>query len=435
MTIDEKIRKLLEELSQNIKIPSCVQNDFDDFKPFETPVYYSGPFWNSEEIFEAIKTLISGDWVSAGKNVMEFEKRFAEIINEKYGVMVNSGSSANLIMLAAIKRYYNWEDEDEVIVSVVGFPTTISTIIQNKLKPVFIDIEMDTLNFDTNFIRDKITSKTKAIFLSPVLGNPPDIDILSKICEEYNLKLILDDCDSLGSKWDGKFLNKYCVASSHSFYAAHTISTGEGGMVVTSILGINRIARSLVNWGRDCTCYGSESLLPNGSCGRRFSKWLKNYDGIIDHRYVFSETGYNLKPLDLQGSIGLVQLTKLDEIYKKRNISKKNISKIFCKIKGIKMPSQLKKAKTIWFGTPVICQTKEQKQKLVKHLEKNKIQTRNYFAGNILLHEGYSYLDNFKNYPKGNLVLDLVFFIGSSPHYNKEIFDYIELVVKEFENE
>ena len=145
--------------------------------------------------------------------------------------MVNSGSSANLVLIAAIKKRFNWQDNDEIIVSPVGFATTISVLSQNRLKPVFVDIEWDTLNFDLNQIESKITSRTKGIFVSPVLGNPPNMDKLIKICYKYNLKLIGDNCDSLGSKWDNKYLNEYYVAYSNSFYPAHHISTGEGGMV------------------------------------------------------------------------------------------------------------------------------------------------------------------------------------------------------------
>lgn len=434
MNVEQEIRKLIDKVGKEYSIPSCVHNNFDNFISGITPVYYSGPYWNSEEIVASVKTLLVGDWISAGKNVQEFETQFAKAIDEKHGVMVNSGSSANLIMIGALKKYFRWQDNDEIIVSVVGFPTTASVLVQNNLTPVFIDIEMLTLNFDLNLIEEKIASKTKAIFLSPVLGNSPDINKLKATCKKYDLKLILDDCDSLGSKWNNKLLNKYCIASSHSFYAAHTISTGEGGMVVTSNNEIAKIARSLVNWGRSCHCYGSEGLISNGACGKRFSKWLKNYDGIVDHRYVFSNIGYNFKPLDLQGSIGIIQLTKLNEIIEKRKINKKKMARLFNNIKGTHSPKQLKQADTVWFGTPIICDNKRLKQNLVRYLEKNKVQTRNYFSGNLLLHEGYEHLGNFNDYPEANKVLEKVFFVGASPHYTKEVFDYVETILKAFKN-
>jgi len=432
MKTNERIENFINELSCDVHIPACVHNNFDNFIPGKTPVYYSGPYWGTEEVVAATQALLTGSWISAGTNVQEFENQFAKAINEEYAVMVNSGSSANLIMIAALKEYYNWKDNDEVIVSVVGFPTTTSVVVQNNLKPVFIDIEFDTLNFDLDLIEEKITDKTKAVFLSPVLGNPPQMDKLVGICNKHNLKLILDDCDSLGSQWEGKLLNKFAVASSHSFYAAHTISTGEGGMVVTSNKAIYNIIRSLVTWGRSCICFGSEGLLPNGACGKRFSKWLRNYDGIIDHRYVFSKMGYNLKPLDLQGAIGKVQIGKLDEIYSKRNVSQKIISKSFHHVVGTKSPKVLNFASPVWFGTGIICHNRELKEKLVAYLEENKIQTRNYFAGNLLIHPGYEHLGDFRDYPMANEVLKRVFFVGASPAYTEEVFQYFDDVLKGF---
>jgi CDP-6-deoxy-D-xylo-4-hexulose-3-dehydrase len=404
-----------------------------NFEPGKTPIYYSGPYWDNKEVEAAINALLNGKWISSGENVYNFERKFSKRFNVKYSTMVNSGSSANLALIAALKKRFGWNDDDEIIVSPVGFATTISVLYQNRLKPVFIDIEMETLNFDLTKIEEKITTKTKGIFVSPVLGNPPDMDTLIEICKKYDLKLIGDNCDSLGSKWDGKYLNEYYVAFSNSFYPAHHISTGEGGMVCTNDEELKKLIVSMAWWGRDCYCVGSANLLSCGTCGNRFDKWLESYDKPIDHKYIFSSMGYNLKPLDLQGAIGLVQLEKLDEIEQRRRLSKERLEKIFTdNIKGIKGVKSLDKSDTCWFGTPFICEEEGLKHRLVDYLEANKIQTRNYFAGNILLHPGYSFLDDYKNYPNSNKVLDNVFFIGSAPHYTDNVFDYIEEVVKKF---
>jgi CDP-6-deoxy-D-xylo-4-hexulose-3-dehydrase len=259
------------------------------------------------------------------------------------------------------------------------------------------------------------------------------MDKLMELCKKYDLKLIGDNCDSLGSKWDGKYLNEYYVAFSNSFYPAHHISTGEGGMCCTNDDELKKLFVSISWWGRDCYCIGSANLLSCGTCGNRFDKWLENYDGIIDHKYVFSEMGYNLKPLDLQGALGLVQLEKLDEIEANRKRSNQRLSEIFINnIPGIRIPSVLDKAEPCWFGTPFICEEDGLKHRLVQYLEDNKIQTRNYFAGNILLHPGYSSLDNSSNYIEANKVLDKVFFIGAAPHYTEPVFEYIEEVIKKF---
>jgi CDP-6-deoxy-D-xylo-4-hexulose-3-dehydrase len=399
----------------------------------KTPVYYSGAYWDEKETVAAIDTFLNGKWITTGEKVYKFENQFSKKFNVKHSHMVNSGSSANLVLIAALKRRFKWEDDDEIIVSPVGFATTISVLYQHRLKPVFIDIEWDTLNFDTNQIENKITSKTKGIFISPVLGNPPNMDKLKEIADKYDLKLIGDNCDSLGSKWNGKPLTDYYVAFANSFYPAHHISTGEGGMICTNDDVLKKLFVSISWWGRDCYCIGSANLLPCGTCGNRFDKWLENYDGVIDHKYVFSEMGYNLKPLDLQGAIGLEQLEKFGEIETNRRNSYQKITKIFVdNIEGLRTPNVLDGAEPCWFGTPFICDEPGLKHKLVAFLEDNKIQTRNYFAGNILMHPGYAFLDDYKNYPEANKVLDKVFFIGAAPHYTDVVFDYIEDVVKKF---
>jgi CDP-6-deoxy-D-xylo-4-hexulose-3-dehydrase len=426
--MEEILLELKECLKENK--PKYLYNQ--NFKPGESQVLYSGPYWDENEVMAAINTLVVGKWVVAGENVYKFERKFAKMFGAKFGQMVNSGSSANLVLIAGLKKYFGWEDGDEIIVSPVGFPTTISTIVQNGLKPVFIDIEYETLNFDINKLEEKITPKTKGIFVSPVLGNLPDMDKLKEICEKHGIKLIGDSCDSLGSKWDGKHLSDYYVAWSSSFYPAHHISTGEGGIVCTNIEELKKEFTSFTWWGRDCYCVGSANLLPCGTCGKRFDNWLESYDGIIDHKYVFKNMGYNLKPMDLQGSIGLVQLKKFEEIDTKRKNSKLKIESILLKhVSGLSGVKMLEKADTCWFGTPFICDNKELKDKLISFLEENKIQTRNYFAGNILIHPGYKYLDDYSNYPLANTVLDKVFFLGAAPHYSDDVFDYIEKVFKE----
>ena len=403
------------------------------FEAGKTPIYYSGPYWDNKEIEAAIDTFLNGKWITAGERVYKFENLFSKRFNVKHSHMVNSGSSANLVLIAALKKRFNWADDDEIIVSPVGFATTISVLYQHRLKPIFVDIEWDTLNFDLNQIESKITEKTKGIFVSPVLGNPPDMDRLQEIADKYDLKIIGDNCDSLGTKWNDKPLTDYYVAFSNSFYPAHHISTGEGGMVCTNDDELKALFVSYSWWGRDCYCIGSANLLPCGTCGNRFDKWLENYDGVIDHKYVFSHMGYNLKPLDLQGAIGIEQLEKLNEIETNRRRSKERLTQIFVdNIPGLRAPSKLDKSDPCWFGTPFICDEPGLKHRLVAFLEENKIQTRNYFAGNILLHPGYSFLDDFKNYPEANKVLDKVFFIGAAPHYTDLVFDYIEEIIKKF---
>ena len=420
----------LKSLSEQY-FPKYIVN-YDNFTPQKDAILYSGPYWDSKELYAIINTVLNGNWIVSGENVEKFQSEFSTKFNVKHSHMVNSGSSANLVMISALKKRFRWEDGDEIIVSPVGFPTTIAPLIQNKLKPVFVDIEFNTLNFDIGLIPDAITPKTKAIFVSPVLGNPPDLDLLKEICEKYNLVLIGDNCDSLGSKYNNRYIHEYYYSWSCSFYPAHHITTGEGGMVCSNDQHLIDLARSISWWGRDCYCVGTNNTLPCGTCGKRFDYWLENYDGIIDHKYIYGNVGYNLKPLDLQGAIGSAQLTKFDEISAKRKLHKTVIEDILCSHVKIEKVTVLLNAEPCWFGVPVICEDRNQKEMLVDHLEYHKIQTRNYFGGNILLHPAYKNLDDYKKYPNANKTLDLVFFLGCAPSYNERVLSYIEEVINKW---
>lgn len=419
---------LLEQISTFYK-PKYIQT-YENFDKTKDLVLYSGPYWNNQELYAILETVLKGNWIVSGENVEKFEFEYSKKFNVRYSRMVNSGSSANLVMITALKKRFRWQDNDEIIVSPVGFPTTIAPIVQNKLVPKFIDIEFNTLNFDLNLIEDQITSKTKAIFVSPVLGNPPDLNILEQIAKKHNLLLIGDNCDSLGSKINDRYIHEYYYAWSCSFYPAHHISTGEGGMVSSNDQHLIDLVKSISWWGRDCYCVGSNNTLPQGTCGKRFDYWLENYDGIIDHKYIYGNIGYNLKPLDLQGAIGSVQLTKFDEISLKRKQNKSYIEQALLAHIDLGQVNSLQHAEPCWFGVPILCKNQGQKELLVSHFEFNRIQTRNYFGGNILFHPAYKHLDDYKKYPNANKTLDTVFFMGCSPSYNKEVLEYIKYVIE-----
>jgi CDP-6-deoxy-D-xylo-4-hexulose-3-dehydrase len=224
------VKQMIEELVAAVGTPKYAYN-CKEFTPGKDTVFYSGPYWDEKEVIAGVTAFLTGKWLVSGENVAKFQWAFCRKFNVSHAHMVNSGSSANLTMVAALKKHLGWKDGDQVIVSPVGFPTTIAPLVQNGLAPVFVDIEMDTLNFDLDHVEKWITDKTVAIFVSPVLGNPPDMDRIKAMCEKHGIRLIGDNCDSLGTKWDGKLLTDYYYAWTTSFYPAHHISTGEGGMV------------------------------------------------------------------------------------------------------------------------------------------------------------------------------------------------------------
>jgi CDP-6-deoxy-D-xylo-4-hexulose-3-dehydrase len=426
------VKQMIEELVAVVGTPKYAYN-CKEFTPGKDTVFYSGPYWDEKEVIAGVTAFLTGKWLVSGEQVAKFQWAFGHKFNVKHCHMVNSGSSANLTMVAALKKHLGWKDGDQVIVSPVGFPTTIAPLVQNGLAPVFVDIEMKTLNFDLDQVEKWITDKTVAIFVSPVLGNPPHMDRIKDMCERHGIRLIGDNCDSLGTKWDGKLLTDYYYAWTTSFYPAHHISTGEGGMVCSNDEQLINTARSISWWGRDCRCVGAANLLACGTCGNRFDKWLEGYNGIIDHKYLFTNMGYNLKPLDLQGAIGIEQLKKIDEIDVKRRVNFARIKHLFEKyIPGVRVAENLLLADPSWFGVPLITDTPELKEKLQAFCEENKIQTRNYFAGNILLHPGYKHLDDATKYPNANKALSNVFFVGCPPHYGEEVFAYYESVMQKW---
>lgn len=426
---------LIDEVYDFLKSKGYSYPPYLHGKVFNGHVPYSGPVFDETEIKAALESILFSKWLVAGEKVMEFEKVFSKEIGCKESVMVNSGSSANLLMLAALKKRFGWVDTDEIIVSVVGFPSTLSAITINNLKPRFADIEMRTLNFDLEQVEKAINSNTKAIFVSPVLGNPPDMDELVRISNKYGVMLIGDCCDSLGTKWNNKSLQDYFIASSCSFFPAHhLVSYGQGGMVSSNDIELIDIARRMSTWSRACYCRGIQNLSLKGMCGKRFSNWLPSQpDLVVDHKYVYSESNaMNLQPLEIQGAVGLAQIKKISDFHAKRIVNKQRISDFFSKIPGLNDVFKFPKAEVSWFGTPVIADTQKLKMELVAHLEKNSVQCRNYFSGNILLHEGYSHLGDWRDYSNANEVLRRVFFVGAWPGYTEEHFNHIESTLKSF---
>lgn len=420
------------------------------FDPAKPKVLYSGPLFNEDELVAATLALVEGKWSVVGEHVHRFEGMFSRYLGVTDSVMVNSGSSANLLLLAAAKARWGWKDGDAVLVSPVGFPTTISALTLNNLRPVFVDIEWKTLNASNVEIARKIwdeymmamdlgeRSQVKAILVSPVLGNPPDIDQIVLLAKEYNLKILMDGCDSLGTKWRGKHLAQYADATTCSFFPSHHISTLQGGMISSNDEELVSLARKMSAWGRDCHCVGAANLLPNGVCGKRFSCWLPSLpDTVVDHKYVYgTSSAYNLQPLDIQGALGCAQMGKLEGIHEARRRAWHRLHAIFIGAESVG------KARTVdreamwsdpsWFGFPIICPDVEYKQALVAHLEAAGIQTRNYFAGNILLHPGYQHLGRAADYPNAQQVLQKVFFLGTNPGWQEDHFEHIELTVRAF---
>lgn len=326
-------------------------------------------------------------WLTSGRFNDEFEEKLAVHLGMKYALTTNSGSSANLLAISALTSHQLGErklkDGDEVITVAAGFPTTVSPIIQNRLVPVFVDIELGAYNIDVSQIEEAISKKTKALFVAHTLGNPFNLDRVMELCDKYNLWLIEDNCDALGSTYGNRQTGTFGHISTMSFYPAHHITMGEGGAVITNDGSLYRILMSFRDWGRDCWCQPGK----DNSCGKRFGWKLGNLPEGYDHKYIYSHIGYNLKITDWQAAIGLAQLEKLPLFTERR---RENFRLLYEGLQAFEdyfiLPRATERSNPSWFGFPLTVRENKifSKIDIVTFLEDSRIGTRQLFAGNML---------------------------------------------------
>ena len=413
----------------NLTIKYALIKETKKFIPGKTWIPYSGRVFGNEE-YEAMVDASLDGWVTEGKYTDQFEKKLSEYLNVKFTSFVNSGSSANLIAISSLTSNYldskKLKTGDEVITVAAGFPTTINPIIQNGLIPVFVDVDLGTYNVNIEELKSAITDKTKAIVLAHTLGNPFDVYEVKKIAKEFSLFLIEDNCDALGSEYDDKKTGSFGDFSTLSFYPAHHITTGEGGAVNSNDKNLDTIARSFRDWGRDCYCKPGAS----NTCGMRFSQQFGELPFGYDHKYVYSNIGYNLKATDIQASLGLAQIKKLNYFVQQR---RKNFSALYNALKGysnlIILPEKTKNSNPSWFGFPITVQNKVgfKRSDIVNYLEQNKIATRMLFAGNATKQPAYI---NIKRRVIGDLrntdkIMNDTFFVGVYPGIGSEQINYM----------
>ena len=416
----------------------------EKWEPGKDMVKYAGPYFDSNEITAAVDSLLDG-WLVMGYKCMRFEKLFPKYFGKEYGVLTNSGSSSNLLMMAALKskRTYNFPDGTKVLTPIAGFPTTLNPILQHRMEPIFVDIEQDSLNLDLDQVERQLNNHTdcKVITFAHVLGNPPNMDRLMDIIKKHNLILLEDCCDALGSTYDDKPLGSFGEMASCSFYPAHHMTMGEGGFVSCKNEQLETVVRSFREWGRGCYCVGPKAnALKCGTCNKRFSEWIPSLPGeIFDHKYVYEEIGYNLKPIELQGAMGLEQLKKLDKIHELRRRNFTLLYNIYEKYEEyFHLPKATEKSNPSWFAFPITIKKDApfKRNDLVDYLEESKIQTRTYFGGNIMLQPGYDHIMDPKfakmDYPVATHVMLNTFFHGTSPVITEEQIKYIGEVVDGF---
>lgn len=407
-----------------------------DFIPGKSRINYAGRVFDYKELVNAVEASLDF-WLTEGRFSESFSEKIAEFIGVEHVLLTNSGSSANLLAFSALtseklgnKRL---QAGDEVISVAAGFPATVTPIIQYGLIPVFVDVDIPGYNINIEMMRKAITPRTRCIFIAHTLGNPFDVDSVMELAREYNLWVIEDNCDAFGSKYKGKKTGSFGHLSTISFYPAHHITTGEGGAICTNDQQLANLVRAFRDWGRDCYCGGGE----NNTCGKRFTQQFGNLPLGFDHKYVYSEIGYNLKMTDIQAAIGSAQIDKLPEFCNRRKENFREWTRIFAQYPDyFILPQPTMDSDPAWFAFVVTLKegVPFTREEITRYLDLNLIETRNLFAGNITKQPGFinhnwRIADNLKS---TDYIMNNTFFLGTYPGLTKDMFEYFEKILKSF---
>ncbi len=408
----------------------------NEFIPGKSRVNYAGRVFDEKELCNAVEASLDF-WLTEGRYSEEFSDKIADFLDVEHVLLTNSGSSANLLAFSALTSEKLGDKalkpDDEVISVAAGFPATVTPIIQYGLIPVFVDVDIPTYNIDIEKMKAAITPKTKCIFLAHTLGNPFDLDAVMALANEHDLWVIEDNCDAFGSEYRGKKTGSIAHLSTISFYPAHHITTGEGGAICTNDPQLALLVRAFRDWGRDCYCAGGE----NNTCGKRFSQSFGCLPFGFDHKYVYSEIGYNLKMTDIQAAIGVAQIDKLPHFCDKRRGNFKEWMRIFNKYSEyFILPKATENSDPSWFAFIVTLkeETPFTRDELTGFLNNKLIETRNLFAGNMTKQPGFinrnwNIAGKLEN---TDYIMNNTFFLGTYPGLTEEMLKYAEEVLEEF---
>lgn len=416
-------------------------NQKKEFQPGDR-IAYASRVYDHDEMCNLVDSALEF-WLTSGGYTEEFERNFADYLGVKYCSLVNSGSSANLCAFMALTSSLLGERQvkpgDEMITVAAGFPTTVAPAIQYGVVPVFLDITIPQYNIDISQLEAALSDKTKVVMAAHTLGNPFDLKVVREFCDKHNLWLVEDNCDALGTIYnlDGvdRLTGTIGDLGTSSFYPPHHMTMGEGGAVYTNNPLLNKIIRSLRDWGRDCVCPpGCDNL-----CGHRFDRQYGELPLGYDHKYVYSHFGYNLKATDMQAAIGCAQLKKFPEFVKKRRENFERLYAGLAELKGkLILPEACAGSKPSWFGFLITCKEGVNRDQVVSYIEKHGIQTRMLFAGNLTKHPcfdqmrksgyGYRIVGELQNTDQ---IMRDTFWIGVYPGMTEEMLDYMVQVIKE----
>lgn len=424
----DKERELRQQILDLVAQYYRVRHQASAIIPGQSKIAYAGRVFDEREMQAATGSVLDF-FLTYGEHGEAFERRFAECLGLRFCAITNSGSSANLIAVASLcSDMYGpgLQPGSEVITPAVTFPTTVNAIVQNRLKPVFVDVDPATYNADLSEIRRAIGPDTKLLLLPHTLGNVSDMDAVTALCREHGLLLIEDCCDALGSRFKGRSVGTFGAFATFSFYPAHHMTMGEGGAVCTNDPKRKRIMTSLRDWGRDCWCATGVS----DTCGKRFAWQLGDLPAGYDHKYTYSTLGYNLKPLDVQAAIGLQQLDKLPDFERRR---RENFERLLRGLRAFdtyfQLPEELPGAEVCWFAFPLTVRESApfSRNQVTEFLEGRRIETRLLFAGNLIRQPAYKnvpyrVVGDLKN---SDRVMERSFFIGVYPGLDDSTIDYV----------
>jgi len=410
------------------------------FVPGQSKVHYGGRVFDQREMTAMADSMLDFR-LTFGPYGQRFEQAFAEAAGRAHAIAVNSGSSANLLAVAALCAREcpdRLKPGDEVITPAMTFPTTLAPLLQHGLAPVFVDVEIGTYNVAPARVEAAVGPKTRAIFLPHTLGNPCDMPAIMAIAGRHSLHVIEDTCDALGARCNGQLAGTFGVFSTYSFYAAHHITMGEGGAVATDDRELARVARSIRDWGRACWCQTGETH-PLGACRKRFSWNFANLPPGYDHKYIYTNIGYNLKPLDLQCAMGLAQVERLAEFASKRQ---HNFDRLYAGLKAYEgafiLPQATQGTVPSWFAFPLTVRPDAtfSRDQAVRFLEDHQVETRMLFAGNILRHPAFHGIEArvAGDLSNSNAILERSFFVGVYPGLTDDRIDYILEMIRAFLN-
>ncbi|MFA5105099.1 MAG: lipopolysaccharide biosynthesis protein RfbH [Candidatus Margulisiibacteriota bacterium] len=428
MKLSKKDNVIRKEIFERITQLFLLRKMRDVFIPGESMINYAGRVYDERELIKLVDASLDF-WLTSGKYAQEFERSLSAFLGVKHCLLVNSGSSANLLAMSTLTspllKHRRLRPHDEVITTACGFPTTLNPILQNGLTPVFIDIDIGSFNVNAAMVEQAISKRTKAICLPHTLGNPLAVDEILRVSRKHNLWFVEDNCDALGSRYKKRFTGTFGHISTSSFYPAHHITTGEGGAVLTNDPLLKRILLSLRDWGRDCWCEPGH----DNTCKKRFSQSFGRLPYGYDHKYVYSHIGYNLKATDMQAAIGVAQMQKLPKFIKLRRRNFDYLYRHLCSYEQFFiLPRAENFSEPSWFGFPLLVREKApfDRAEIVDYLERHKIATRMLFGGNLLKQPAYAHMKcrvcgSLKN---TDLVMSNLFWIGVYPGLTKQELKY-----------